>query len=105
MKGMGNMGHLMKQVKKLQEEMERKQAEINEMRLDASSGGGMVTATVNGRGKLHALKIEAEVIDPEDPEMLVDLILAAVQQAQRDAEEKSEELLGPLAQGMPGVMP
>jgi hypothetical protein len=105
MKGFANMGNLMKQAKKLQEELERKQAEIAEMKVEASSGGGMVTATVNGRGELLNLAIEREVVDPNDVEMLVDLVVAAVQEAQKSAQERSAELLGPLAQGMnlPGL--
>ncbi len=100
MKGFGDMGSLMKQAKKLQEELGKKQAEIAEMKIEASSGGGMVKAVVNGRGELLNLAIEREVVDPNDVEMLVDLVIAAVQEAQRDAQERTEELLGPLAQGM-----
>lgn len=105
MKGLGNMGNLMKQAKKLQEEFAKKQAEIAEMKIDASSGGGMVTATVSGQGELLNLKIEKEVVDPEDAEMLVDLIIAAVQEAQKKAQEAAQEKLGPLAQGinLPGM--
>lgn len=105
MKGMGNMGNLMRQAKKLQEDLEKKQAEIAEMKIETSAGGGMVTATVNGRGELSNLSIEREVVDPEDVEMLVDLILAAVQEAQSNAQKKAQEMLGPLTQGMniPGM--
>lgn len=101
MKGLGNLGNLMKQAKKLQEELEKKQAEIGEMKIEASSGGGMVTATVNGRGELLNVAIEKEVVDPDDVEMLVDLVIAAVQEAQKNAKEQAEEKLGPLTQGMP----
>ncbi len=105
MKGLGNMGNLMKQAKKLQEEFAKKQAEIAEMKIDASSGGGMVTAMVDGQGGLLNLRIEKEVVDPDDVEMLVDLIVAAVQEAQKKAQEAAQEKLGPLAQGMnlPGM--
>ena len=99
MKGMGNLGNLMKQAKRLQEELERTQAEIAEMKVSATVGGGMVSATVNGRGDLADLSIEREVIDPEESEMLVDLIIAAVQEAQKDAREAAEKRLGPMAQG------
>ncbi len=104
MKGMGNFGNLMKQAKHLQEELERTQAEIAEMKVTATAGGGMVSATVNGRGDLAVLSIEREVIDPEDSEMLVDLIIAAVQEAQKDAREAAEKRLGPMAQGF-GLQP
>lgn len=97
MKGLGN---LMRQAKQLQEELAKKQAEIAAMRIDASSGGGMVTATVNGRGELVNLAIEKEVVDPSDVEMLVDLVVAAVQEAQKTAKERTQETLGPLTQGM-----
>ena len=105
MKGMGNLGSLMKQAKKLQEELEKKQAEIAAMKVEASSGGGMVKATVNGRGELLNLLIEREVVDPDDVEMLIDLLIAAVQEAQKNAQAISQEKLGPLTQGMklPGM--
>ena len=104
MKGMGNLGGLMKQAKRLQEELERTQEEIAQMRIDATAGGGMVSATVNGRGDLTDLSIEREVIDPDDAEMLVDLVIAAVQEAQREAREAAEKKLGPMAQGF-GLQP
>jgi len=105
MKGMPNMGNLMRQAKKLQENLEKKQAEIAEMKIEASSGGGMVTATVSGKGELLNLAIEKEVVDPEDVDMLVDLVVAAVQEAQKNAQQKAQEMLGPLTQGMnlPGM--
>jgi DNA-binding YbaB/EbfC family protein len=105
MRGMANLGNLMKQAKKLQEELERTQAEIATMRVEASSGGGMVKATVNGRGELVDLAIEEEVVNPADVEMLVDLVIAAVQEAQKNAQARAEEKLGPLTQGMnlPGI--
>ena len=102
MKGLGN---LMRQAKQLQEELAKKQAEIGALKIEASSGGGMVTATVNGRGELVNLAIEKEVVDPSDVEMLVDLVVAAVQEAQKSAKERAKEMLGPLTQGMqlPGL--
>ncbi len=105
MRGMANLGNLMKQAKKLQEELEKTQAEIATMRVEASSGGGMVKAVVNGRGELVDLKMEKEIVDPSDVEMLVDLVIAAVQEAQRTAQARAEEKLGPLTQGMnlPGI--
>lgn len=105
MRGIGNMGNLMKQAKKLQAELERKQEEIAKIKVEASSGGGMVTATVNGRGELLNLAVEKEVVDPNDVDMLADLVIAAVQEAQKNAHDRSQELLGPLAQGLnlPGM--
>ncbi len=107
MKGTAGFGNLMKQAKRIQEEIGRAQAEIAEMRVEASAGGGMVTATVTGQGELVNLKIEREVVDPGDVEMLADLIIAAVQEAQSNAKEAAQEKLGPLAQGLglPGTLP
>lgn len=104
MKGLGDLGNMMKQAKRLQQDLERTQAELTQMKLNATAGGGMVTATVNGRGDLMDLVIEREVIDPEDSEMLVDLVIAAVQEAQKQAREEAEKRLGPLAQGF-GLQP
>jgi len=98
-KGLGNLGNLMKQAKQMQEQLEQAQAQIAEMRIAATVGGGMVTATVSGRGDLVDLSVEREVVDPDDPEMLVDLVIAAVQEAQQQARTESEQRLGPLAQG------
>lgn len=100
MKGLGDFGKLMKQAKQMQEELQKAQEEIAEMRLTGTAGGGMVSATVSGSGDLADLSIEREVIDPDDPEMLVDLVIAAVQEAQRQAKEESQRRLGPLAQGL-----
>jgi len=104
-KGLGNLGDMMKQAKRLQEQLERAQAEIADLRIEATSGGEMVKATVNGRGELVDLAVEREVIDPEDPEMLVDLVIAAVQEAQKRAQEEAQTRLGPLTQGLglPGI--
>lgn len=105
MRGMANLGNLVKQAKRLQEELEKTQAEIATMKVEASSGGGMVKATVNGRGELVDLVIEKDVVDPTDVEMLVDLVIAAVKEAQKKAQGLAEEKLGPLTRGMnlPGI--
>ena len=100
MKGVGGFGNLMKQAKKLQEDLERAQAEIARSRIEATAGGGMVSAVVNGQGELVDLKIEREVVNPDDIEMLTDLLIAAIQEAQRDAKTAAQERLGPLAQGI-----
>jgi hypothetical protein len=105
MRGMRDMGNIMRQAKRLQEELEKKQQELAQMKVEASAGGGMVTAVVNGQGRLQDLSIEQEVVDPADVRMLVDLVIAAVQEAQKNADELAQERLGPLAQGMnlPGM--
>ena len=100
MKNLGGMGNIMKQAKRLQEDLAKAQAEIAEMKVEATAGGGMVTATVTGQGELLTLKLEKEIVDPEDIDMLTDLVVAAVQEAQQRAQAMSQEKLGPLAQGM-----
>jgi len=99
-KNLGGMGNIMKQARRLQEDLAKAQAEIAEMKVEAAAGGGMVTATVTGQGELIGLVIEKEVVDPEDIDMLTDLLIAAVQEAQQKAQALSQEKLGPLAQGM-----
>jgi DNA-binding YbaB/EbfC family protein len=86
MKGMGNM---MKQAQKLQSKMLRIQEEMAEKTVEATAGGGMVKVVANGRQQILSIQIEAEVVDPEDVEMLQDLILAAV----NDALVKSQEMI------------
>lgn len=78
MKGIPNMGNLMKQAQQLQTKMARLQEELGEKTVEASSGGGMVTVVVNGRPEVVSIKIDREVVNPDDTEMLQDLILAAV---------------------------
>lgn len=87
--GGGNMNQMMKQAKKLQEEMARKQEELLEMVIDGSAGGGMVNVKVNGRQEVLEVAIKPEVVDPEDVEMLQDLVLAAI----NDAIKKSQDLV------------
>ena len=100
MKNLGGMGNIMKQARRLQEELAKAQAEIADMKVEASAGGGMVTATVTGQGQLVGLTLEKEVVDPEDVDMLTDLLVAAVQEAQNKAQQLSQDKLGPLTQGM-----
>ncbi len=104
---MSQMDKMFKQMQKLQKDMERMQEELAEKEVESSAGGGMVTATVNGRMELVDLKINPEVIDPEDPEMLEDLIIAAVNEAMVNANEMAQsemsKLTGGLAGGFPGL--
>jgi hypothetical protein len=101
------MDKMFKQMQKLQKDMERMQEELAEKEVESSAGGGMVTATVNGKMELVDLKINPEVIDPEDPEMLEDLIIAAVNEAMGNANEMAQsemsKLTGGLAGGFPGL--
>ena len=107
MPGMGgaNMGNMMKQVQKMQKDMEKMQGELDEKEFEASSGGGAVTATANGKKELVSVKIDKDVVDPDDVEMLEDLVLAAVSEALRGAEEMVSKEMGKITGGMniPGL--
>ncbi len=92
--GGGNLQNLMKQAQKMQEEMTRAQEELEEAEIVGKAGGGLVTVTVNGKKELQALHIAPEAVDPDDIEMLEDLILAAYGDATSQAEELAEEKLG-----------
>ena len=98
--GLGDMKKLMQQAQKMQEDAQKLQDDLQNMRIEAVAGGGMVTATVNGHGHLVALKINPVVVDPEDVEMLEDLVLTAVkdasERAQADQQERMEQITGAL---------
>jgi DNA-binding YbaB/EbfC family protein len=100
MKGMGNMGNLMKQAQKVQQQMMKMQEELAQREVSAQAGGGMVEAVVNGRGELLRLRFEPEVVDPDDAEMLADMVVAAVGEAQRRAQQMMQEEMGKLTGGM-----
>ncbi len=101
-KGMGN---LMKQAQKMQQQMLKMQEELATRTVSAAAGGGMVEATVNGQGELVGLRLEPEVVDPDDVEMLCDLVVAAVGEAQRRAQEMTQQEMAKLTGGMniPGM--
>ena len=105
MMGGGNMQALMKQAQKMQENMAKKQAELNEQTFTASAGGGMVTATVYGTKKLESVKIDPQCVDPDDVEMLEDLVAAAVNDAIRQVDETTESEMGKITGGLniPGL--
>ena len=98
--GMGNMNQMLKQAQAMQAKMMKAQEELKEARVEGSAGGGMVSATVNGQGELVGVKLSKEVADPEDVEMLEDLILAAVSDAANKAREMMEQRMGSLTGGM-----
>ena len=102
MKGMANM---MKQAQKLQAQMLRLQEELAEKTVETSSGGGMVTVVANGRQQIVSIRIEREVVDPEDVEMLQDLVLAAVNDALTKAQQMVNSEMGKLTGGLniPGL--
>lgn len=101
----GNMNNMMKQMQKMQKKMEEMQEELEGQEVEASAGGGAVTAIVNGKKELLNIKLDESVVDPEDIEMLQDLIVAAVSEAVRKAEEQSEAEMKKLTGGMniPGM--
>lgn len=103
--GMGNMNQLMKQAKKLQEQMAKLQEELEQMTVEASAGGGVVTVVANGKKEIVEVKIAPEAVDPDDVEMFQDLIVAAVNEALRRVEERVQEEMGKLTGGLsiPGI--
>ena len=104
--GMGNMNAMMKQAQKMQMELARAQEEIQEMTFEASAGGGMVKAVAKGDNTLVSLTIDPEAVDPEDVEMLQDMIAAAVNEALRGVADLSSQRINAATGGMniPGLM-
>lgn len=100
MKGLPNMSNLMKQAQQIQSKMAKLQEELENRTLEASSGGGMVTVIVNGRQEVLSIKIDPEVIDPEDVEMLQDLVLAAVNDGLARAKDMVNQEMGKLTKGL-----
>ena len=98
-----NQAAMMKQAQKMQQDLLRMQEEMETQSYCASSGGGMVTATVNGSRTLTGLQINPEAVDPEDVEMLQDMIMAAVNEAMRQAEEASAQSMSKLTGGLGGL--
>lgn len=103
---MANFGNIMKQAKKLQERMAKLQQELETRTVEASAGGGMVSVVVNGKFELVSLKIEKDVVNPEDVDMLQDLITAAVNEGIRKAQEMASSEMAKVTGGMsiPGLM-
>ncbi len=102
---MNNMNQMMKQVKKMQEQMLKAQEELGTQEFEGSAGGGVVNAIVNGHKKLMSVKIKPEAVDPDDVEMLEDLVVAAVNDALTKAEEVANQNMGKFTGGMkiPGL--
>jgi hypothetical protein len=104
MKGM-DLNKMMQQVQQMQAEMMKAQEELANETVEASAGGGMVTVTANGAGEIQQIRIAPEAIDPDDPELLADTILAAVNEALRSANSLAQSRLGGMAGGLglPGL--
>ncbi|MCL1855577.1 MAG: YbaB/EbfC family nucleoid-associated protein [Clostridia bacterium] len=102
--GGANMQQLMRQAQKLQEQMAKAQEELDEKEYTAQAGGGMVSVTVSGRREIKTLLIKPECVDPDDIEMLQDMIIAAVNEALRLGEETRDEEMARLSPGMGGLL-
>ncbi len=94
-----NLGQMMQQVQQMQAEMVKAQEELKNEEVEASAGGGMVTVKVTGDLEVRAISIDPEAVDPEDVEMLQDMVVAAVNEALRSAQELAESKLGGLGEG------
>ena len=101
MPGMGGMNmNMLKQAQKMQQDMMKMQQELQEKEYQAAAGGGVVSATVNGKHELKNLVIDPEAVDPEDVEMLQDLVVSAVNEAIRQADEAMEKSVGGVTEGL-----
>ncbi len=100
--GMGgmNMNNLMKQAQKMQKQMQEKQEELAERTLEMTSGGGAVKVVITGKKEIKELKLNPDVVDPDDVEMLEDLIMSAVNEAIRQVEEMYNNEMGRMTGGM-----
>lgn len=99
----GNMNNLMKQAQKMQKQMEEKTKEIESKEWEATAGGGAVTVKVSGKKEVLSVKLSEEVVDPDDIEMLEDLIVAATNEALRKMEEESSQVMGAITGGLGGL--
>lgn len=100
MRGMGNMQNMMKQMQKMQKKMMEAQEGLGEEKIVGTAGGGMVTVTITGHREVVDIKINPEAVDPEDVEMLQDLVLAATNDALKKVEEITNKTMGQFTQGM-----
>ena len=99
----GNMNNLMKQAQRMQRQMEEAQKELEEKEVTATAGGGAVEVTVSGKHEVTKIKLSEEVVDPDDIEMLEDLIMAATNEAFRKLDEESQSSMAKITGGMGGL--
>lgn len=101
-----NMNQMIRQAQKMQEAMEKAQEELNAKEYEATSGGGMVTVVMNGKKEVTKVALKPEVVDPEDVEILEDMIAGAVNEAIRAVEADSQQVMGAITGGLrgPGLM-
>lgn len=97
----GNMGNLMKQAQRMQRQMEEAQKALEDSEVTATAGGGAVEVTVSGKREITGIKLSEEVVDPDDIEMLEDLIMAATNEALRKVEEASQASMSKITGGLP----
>lgn len=102
----GNIGEMMKQAQKMQAKMAEVQEKLATLEIDGASGGGLVKVTVDGKGTAKSIKIDLTLLDPEEVEVLEDLVIAAIRDAQTKAEERAAEEMGKVTGGLklPGGM-
>ncbi|WML42495.1 YbaB/EbfC family nucleoid-associated protein [Neobacillus sp. PS3-40] len=98
--GMGNMQNMMKQMQKMQKKMQEAQEELGEKKIEGTAGGGMVSVTITGQKEVVEVKINPEAVDPEDVEMLQDLVLAATNDALKKVDELTNNTMGQFTKGM-----
>ena len=104
---MRDLGKMMKQMQKLQQDVTRLQSELKDERVEATAGGGVVKAIANGHGEMQEIIIDPSVVDPGDVGMLQDLVLAAVNEAHRNAKQRAEEKMRAITGGLalpPGLI-
>ena len=101
----GNMNNLMKQAQRMQRQMEESQKELETKEFTAKAGGGAVEVPVTGKKEITKVKLSEEVVDPDDIEMLEDLVVAAANEALRMAEEANTEMMGKMTGGLGGGFP
>ena len=101
--GQPNLQQIMKQAQKMQQQLEAAQAELAELEVTGTAGGGLVTVTMTAAGQFIAVKIDPKAVDPEDVETLEDLVLAAVHNAAEAVRALTEQKMGPVASGLGGL--
>ena len=101
--GMGNMSNLMKQAQRMQRQMEEKQKELEEKEWEGTAGGGAVKVKVSGKMDITSVKLAEEVVDPDDIEMLEDLIIAATNEALRQMQAEKDQMMQSMTGGMGGM--
>lgn len=100
--GQPDMQQLMKQAQKMQQQLLQAQEQLAQTEVEGTAGGGLVTATVTGSGEVLSIKIDPKAVDPDDVESLEDLVVAAIRDASRAAQELATDTMGPLTGGLGG---